>query len=244
MAPPILQPVIDWQRQCAAVIPCFNEAPEIGKVVAQVRRHLPNVIVVDDGSTDNTAENARRAGAEIIRLAKNSGKGAALKSGWRHARELGFSWVLLLDGDGQHDAEDIPRFFACAGNTGSNLVVGNRMGDCSAMPWLRRQVNQWMSNRISHLTGAVLPDSQCGFRLAHLDTLANLTMHANRFEIESAMLVAFCRAGRKVEFVPIRTLYGNRGSKINPLTDTLRWWHWRLLKLRRPWPNPGDYTTE
>ena len=234
---PVLPEVIDWQRQCAAVIPCFNEAPGIGTVVAQVRRHLPKVIVVDDGSTDATAECARLAGAETLRLAKNSGKGAALKSGWRRARELGFSWVLLLDGDGQHAAEDIPRFFACAGETGSALVVGNRMGDCAAMPWLRRTVNQWMSRRISHMTGAALPDSQCGFRLVHLETLSHLTLHANRFEIESAMLVAFLNAHRRIEFVPIQTIYHGRPSKIKPFADTARWLRWRLAQrtLVRDW---------
>ena len=226
---------MDWKRQCAVVIPCFNEAAGIGMVVSETQKHLPTVIVVDDGSTDATAENARAAGAEVVRLAKNSGKGAALRAGWQRARELGFAWVLMLDGDGQHAADDIPRFFDCAGNSGAALVVGNRMGDCPAMPWLRRQVNRWMSQRISRMTGAKLPDSQCGFRLAHLQTLSGLTLFANRFEIESAVLVAFCRAGWKVEFVPIRTLYGNGGSNINPLTDTWRWLNWQFQNQTIEW---------
>jgi glycosyltransferase involved in cell wall biosynthesis len=225
---------MDWKRQCAAVIPCFNEAERIGMVVSQVQRHLPTVIVVDDGSTDPTAEKARAAGAQVIRLPNNLGKGAALQTGWQRAQELGFSWVLMLDGDGQHTADDIPRFFACGGKKGSALVVGNRMGDCRAMPWLRRKANQWMSKRMSQMTGMVLPDSQCGFRLAHLKTLSGLNLCANRFEIESAVLFAFCRAGRKVEFLPIRTLYGSSGSKINPLTDTFRWLKWRFLNSRPP----------
>jgi glycosyltransferase involved in cell wall biosynthesis len=99
---------VDWTRQCAAVIPCFNEAPFIASIVAKVRSHLPSIIVVDDGSTDGTALKAKAAGAEVIRLACNAGKGAALQKGWRHAREQGFSWVLMMDGDGQHAAEDIP----------------------------------------------------------------------------------------------------------------------------------------
>ncbi len=97
------------------------------------------------------------------------------------------------------------------------------------MPWLRRQVNRWMSRRISQMTGADLPDSQCGFRLARLDTLQALSFQANRFEIESAMLAAFLAAGKKVEFVPVQTIYAHRGqgSKINPLTDSWRWLRWR-----------------
>ena len=136
---------MNWNHDCAAVIPCFNEAAHAGKVVTAVEKHLSKIIVVDDGSTDATSEQAKRAGAEIIRLPNNSGKGSALQKGWRRARTLGFTWVLLLDGDGQHAADDIPNFFECAEKTGSTLVVGNRMENSGAMPLLRRGVNRWMS---------------------------------------------------------------------------------------------------
>jgi glycosyltransferase involved in cell wall biosynthesis len=218
---------MDWTRDCAAVIPCFNEAAHIRRGVTDVGTCLPKVIVVDDGSTDATAENAQAAGAEILRLQKNLGKGAALRRGWRHARKCGFNWVLLLDGDGQHAADDIPKFFHCAEATGAELVVGNRMDNAAAMPFVRRSVNRWMSRLLSRMTGAELPDSQCGFRLAHRETLSNLDLRANRFEIESAMLVAFLAAGKRVEFVPIQTIYENRGSKIHPLADSWRWLCWR-----------------
>jgi glycosyltransferase involved in cell wall biosynthesis len=221
---------MNWNRDCAAVIPCFNEAAHIGRVAAAVQKHLSKVIVVDDGSTDATAAQAKLAGAEIIRLPKNSGKGAALQTGWRRARELGCKWVFLLDGDGQHAADDIPVFLERAEKNAATLIVGNRMKNAAAMPWLRHRVNRWMSRRISKLTGRRLPDSQCGFRLVHLETLANLPLHANRFEIESAMLVAFITAGEKVEFVPVQTIYENTASKINPLADTWRWLRWRLAQ--------------
>jgi glycosyltransferase involved in cell wall biosynthesis len=215
------------------VIPCFNEAAHIGAVVADVKIFLPNVIVVDDGSTDATAEKAKLAGAEIIRLTENSGKGAALRAGWRRAGELDCDRVLMLDGDGQHSANDIPNFFECAENSGAKLVVGNRMKNPAAMPWLRRKVNLWMSKRISRLTGAQLPDSQCGFRLAHLETLLRLPLHANRFEIESEMLVAFLAAREKINFVPVRAIYKNEASKIQPFADTIRWLRWRLAQSKK-----------
>src|SRR6186713_2545868 len=138
---------MDWARQCAAVIPCRNEAASIGKIVSAVRTQLPSVIVVDDGSTDGTAERAVRAGAETLRQPTNQGKGAALGTGWRRARDRGFAWAMTMDGDGQHAPEDISLFLSCAETTGATLVVGNRMNGAGAMPWLRRRVNHWMSRR-------------------------------------------------------------------------------------------------
>ena len=214
------------------MIPCFNEAAEISEVVAGVKRFLPNVIVVDDGSTDATAGLAKNSGAKVLSLKKNSGKGAALRAGWKFARELDFNWILMLDGDGQHAADDIPKFFYGAEKTKAALVIGNRMENSAAMPWLRRKVNQFMSKRISRLTGAQLPDSQCGFRLAHLETLLRLPITANHFQIESEMLVAFLAAGSKIEFVPVQTIYKNAASKIRPLPDTWRWLRWQFAQCK------------
>ena len=243
----------DWPRHCAAVISCFNEAERIGPLLTRLRRHLPRVIVVDDGSTDATAEIARDGGAGVVRLLKNGGKGAALRTGWRRAREEGFFWALMLDGDGQHAPEDAPGFFACASRTGARLVIGNRMGRAAAMPWVRRRVNQWMSRRISALTGVPLPDSQCGFRLAHLRTLLELPLATNHFEIESEMLTAFLAAGNRVEFVPVQTIYHAGPSRIRPIRDAWRWCRWLSAQPQtragtvlapaplwiRPQPNPA-----
>ena len=216
----------DWKRQCAAVIPCFNEAGRIGPVVTGVRRHLPKVIVVDDGSLDATREEATAAGAEVIRRPANAGKGSALRAGWEQARLAGFTWALSLDGDGQHAAGDIPEFFACAERTSARLIIGNRMGEGTPMPSLRRWTNRAMSRCLSNLTGAWLPDSQCGFRLAHLDNVLQFPLAAARFVIESEMLVAFLAAGEHVEFVPIQVIYGAERSKICPVLDTWRWLRW------------------
>jgi len=95
---------------------------------------------------------------------------------------------------------------------------------------LRLWANRWMSSRISGLTGRDLPDSQCGFRLAHVETLMALPLQADRFEIESEMLLAFLTAGKKVEFVPVQTIYESGTSKINPVTDSWRWLRWRLAQ--------------
>jgi len=216
---------------CVAVIPCFNEARTIAPLVTAVRRFLSTVIVVDDGSTDGSSHLAGRAGAELIVHGRNLGKGTALKAGLSRARERGFAWALVLDGDGQHAAGDLPALWRCAEHTRALLVVGNRMHNARAIPWLRRQVNRWMSRQLSRRARRYLPDTQCGFRLVHLETWATLPLKAERFEIESEMLMAFLAARHPVDFVPIRVIGCNRRSHIHPLTDSLRWWKWwRQLK--------------
>jgi glycosyltransferase involved in cell wall biosynthesis len=216
----------EWRARCAAVIPCLNEEAAIGPVVEGVKRRLSTVIVVDDGSTDRTPSEAEAAGATVLRNARNLGKGASLRIGWAHARQKGFSWALCLDGDGQHAADDIPGFFECAARGSAQLIIGNRMTDASAMPWIRRFVNRWMSRRLSKVAGVPLPDSQCGFRLMNLDVWSGLPVQCNHFEIESEVLLAFLKAGFRVEFVPIRTVYKSEQSKINPFSDTIRWFKW------------------
>jgi glycosyltransferase involved in cell wall biosynthesis len=217
--------VID-PTNCAAVIPCFNESASIAPLVAAVRRQLPFVLVVDDGSTDATASVAENAGAAVVRHDRNLGKGAALKTGLARALQRGCEWAVTLDGDGQHAPADLPALVRCAEATGARLVIGNRMNEAQKIPWLRRQVNRWMSRKISQRAGRQLPDTQSGFRLVHLRTWSALALRAQHFEIESEMLLAFLAAGRRVEFVPVQVIRSGRGSHICPLADSLRWWRW------------------
>ena len=211
------------------VIPCLNEAESIERVVIAARRFVQSVFVIDDGSRDGTAAIAKRAGAEVLRHEFPCGKGAALQTGWAHAKKCGFQWALTMDGDGQHAVEDIPKFFEAVEQTGATLVAGNRMGHPQGMPRVRRFVNRWMSSRISALAGIRLPDSQCGFRLMNLETWAALPVKAAHFEIESDVLLAFARSGEAIEFVPIAVIYKEEQSKIHPVRDTMRWirWWWR-----------------
>ncbi len=217
---------------CAVVIPCFNEEGTISPLVASVRRHYPTVIVVDDGSTDDTPVLAKAAGAAVASHARNLGKGAALKTGLSLALRQGFEWAFTLDGDGQHNPDDMPAFLRCAEQTGARLIIGNRMQNAQAMPWLRRQVNRWMSRRISRYTAMNLPDTQCGFRFVHLRTWATLPLTTAHFEVESETLLAFLDSGHRVEFVPIELIDGRRASRIAPVVDSVRWWKW--WRARRP----------
>jgi glycosyltransferase involved in cell wall biosynthesis len=217
---------MDLRAKCAAIIPCFNEQATIASVARSVSPQVGHVIVIDDGSTDRTALEAEKAGAEVIRHASNKGKGQALRAGMLRARELNFEWALTLDGDGQHTADDIPKFFDCISKTSAKLVVGNRMSAAHKMPWLRRVVNRWVSRRLSAAAGQKFPDSQCGFRLVDLQAWSELQLRTTRFEVESEWLLAFARAGFRVEFVPIQVIYKDEQSKIHPIRDTIRWFRW------------------
>jgi glycosyltransferase involved in cell wall biosynthesis len=223
--------------QTAVIIPCFNESQAIASVVTGAKRHVSLVIVVDDGSTDDTAGVAEKAGATILRHNKNAGKGASLADGFRRALQLGNTWAVCLDGDGQHDPDEIPKFLAAAQNTGARMVIGNRMTSdqgssaeqrnrTKPMPWLRRAVNRYMSRRLSSLAGQSLLDSQCGFRLLDLKAWSAIATSTTRFEIESELTLAFARAGHRIEFVPIRVIYKQEQSKIQPVRDTIRWFKW------------------
>jgi len=215
---------------CGAVIPCHNEGGTIGDVVRGVRALISWVLVVDDGSTDATARIAQEAGAQVLSLSARSGKGNALRRGWRVAEAAGLEWVLMLDGDGQHEPAEAERLLAVA-SLRAPLVVGNRF-PAPAMPAMRRRVNEWMSHRMTRMTGQPLPDSQCGYRLAHLPALRRLGLTSQCFEIESEMCLAFARAGHAIAFVPVSARYGAEQSKIRPIADTWRWCRWYLCAGR------------
>jgi glycosyltransferase involved in cell wall biosynthesis len=222
-----------WHHECAVVIPCFNEQAAIAGVVRDVRRLVRTVFVVDDGSSDGTADVAAEAGALVIRHAERSGKGAALMRGFLAARERGFTHVLCMDGDGQHAVADIPAFFDCCEQTKAGLIIGNRFEVKGRMPIVRRWVNILMSRALSCAAREKLPDTQCGFRLLRLSLLSSVETWSTHFEFESELLMEVIRAGGRIAFIPIETIYRSEQSKINPVRDTLRWLSWLLSSLFR-----------
>ena len=197
-----------------AVIPAYQEAPRVGRVVVGARAHLP-VLVVDDGSTDGTAAAARSAGAEVIVQQPNGGKGAALRAGFRWALDHGFDAVVTLDADGQHDPAEIPRFTdAFEGHT-ADLVVGRR--DFRRMPPGRRIANVVGGWAMSWAAGRSIPDNQSGYRLLSqrlMEAVAVSDEHGFEYEIE--MITTCIRRGYLLEWVPIRTIYAGEPSHIRP----------------------------
>lgn len=204
-----------------AVIPAFNESRHIQAVVQATLCHLP-VIVVDDGSKDATAELAAKAGAEVMIQRPNQGKGAALKRGFERALQKGSDAVVMLDADGQHDPEEIPKFLQCYRETKADLIIGER--DYSQMPTLRRLTNTFGRWSFSAALGRYIVDNQSGYRMLSRRMMEKtLEARESRFEFEVEMIVMCVKAGYSLSGVPIRTIYADEKSHIQPFRHTVKW---------------------
>ncbi|HXG25883.1 MAG TPA: glycosyltransferase family 2 protein [Candidatus Binatia bacterium] len=202
-----------------ALIPAHNEAPRIGRVVAAAARSLP-VLVVDDGSTDDTATVAEAAGARVIRQEPNRGKGAALRAGFAAALEAGAEAVLTLDADGQHDPAEIPAFLGLyarrtIARVPTELIVGRR--SFSRMPIVRRLANGLGTLTLSVALGRWIHDNQSGYRLVGRRLMtAMLDSEELGFAFEVEMIAVCLREGWPIGWVPVRTIYGDERSHIRP----------------------------
>jgi glycosyltransferase involved in cell wall biosynthesis len=236
---------MDVRSQTAAVIPAFNDEKHIGDIVRRTRDRLEHVLVIDDGSSDQTAQRAREAGAEVIVHSENRGKGEAIKTGLGHwlaaaspsagGLDRKVAWVILLDSDGQHLPEEIDRFLSAAGSaTRPTFFIGNRMNNLVGMPFIRRVVNRYMSSRISRVCGQEIPDTQCGFRMLDRQMIPELLGGGHRFDYETEVLILASRKGYRVESVPITTVYSDQVSKIHPMRDAIRFfklmWRYKIMR--------------
>ena len=224
--------LVQIRLKAAAIIPAYREEKHIGDVVRRTRQQLDHVLVVDDGSNDQTVQRAREAGAEVIVHSQNRGKGEAIKTGLRHWLDRQFTHIVVLDADGQHLPEEIDRFIAAAASAAEpSFFLGNRMNNLTGMPFIRRVVNRYMSKRISGFCGQKIPDTQCGFRMLDRQLIPELLGGANRFDYETEMLIIASRKGYRIESVPITTVYSDEVSKIQPMRDALRFF--KLMRRYR-----------
>ncbi len=214
----------------AALIPAFREEKHIAAVVAETRKYLDDVVVIDDGSGDRTAALAEEAGARVLINAQNMGKGASLAVGLDRLFADGFDAAVCLDADGQHLPREIPRFLEAAKE--ADLVIGSRMDDVRDMPFARLWTNRVTSWILSRLSGVRVPDTQCGYRLVRREAWRGVTVASRNYDFEGEMIVAMGRKGFRVTSVPVSTVYGDEVSSINPVRDTIRFFKmvWRLWR--------------
>jgi glycosyltransferase involved in cell wall biosynthesis len=206
-----------------ALIPAYQAGARVGPVVTTARAYLP-VVVVDDGSTDDTATVAEQAGATVLRQVPNAGKGAALRAGFRHALTAGVDAVVTLDADGQHDPDDIPAFLAAFAVSRPELVLGRR--DFGSMPPVRRLSNTLGGWVFSAAVGRNVADNQSGYRLVGRRLMAALLDSTESgFEFEVEMIARCIALGLPIAEVPVRTIYAGEPSHIRPwrhFTEFLR----------------------
>jgi len=218
------------------LIPAYNAAKSVGDVVRASKEIVRDVVVVNDGSRDDTASVARTAGAEVVDHPQNRGKGGALKTGFAHAIKNGYDVVVTLDADGQHLPREIPKFLKSREETKADLIIGGRSHLFGEMLPRRRLANRFSAWSIAKASGTKVTDSQSGFRLYSANLLRNVRLRTEGFDLESEVIVRAGVGGFKVLTIPIDLGFvdGISTSHYKPLKDTLRI-AWTVTRARLFW---------
>ena len=207
------------------IIPAYNNETTIAEVVQRTRCEIDNVLVVDDGSTDKTAPLAEGAGAYVLKVSKNKGKGNALRISFRYAVVNDFDAVITLDADLQHDPSEIPKFIKHHATNKSKIVIGARLHSKRKMPRVRYANNIIGTYTFSWLIGQPIEDSQCGFRLYDREVIENIPIMNDGFEAEADIILRAGKRGYRIGFVPIKAIYFSgrqHRSYYRPIWDTFR----------------------
>ena len=221
-------------RYCV-VIPAFQAGDTIGDLVRRIKLLQLAVVVVDDGSRDQTASLAAQHGALVISHLQNQGKGRALRTGFDYALRSQYDGVITMDSDGQHDPEEIPHLIRAGEVQHAGIVVGDRMADGGAMPPLRRGTNAFMSAVVSALIRQRIPDSQCGSRFIRKEVLSSVPLRTAHFESETELLLSASLRRWKIISVRVRSIYQGHQSHIRPVRDAMRFLHLVVRHIVSRW---------
>jgi glycosyltransferase involved in cell wall biosynthesis len=206
------------------IIPAYNASLTISELIEKISEFIDksDIVVIDDGSKDETFAIAQNAGVVVLKHERNKGKGEALKTGFKYALEKNYDALLTIDADLQHDPSSIPDFLQRANDNFSGIIIGSREINLKKMPLARWLSNSLTSLILSILSGQTIRDSQSGYRLISTQVLKKVKLKAKKYDLESEILVKAGRKGFKIYAVPIRTIYHGGKSFINPFVDTAR----------------------
>jgi glycosyltransferase involved in cell wall biosynthesis len=191
----------------------------VGGVVRGLLGHLPEVLVVDDGSGDATSREAVAAGARVLERGENGGKGRAIRDGLADLLGRDVTHVAFVDADGQHDPDDLPGLLSAA-RSGADFVVGSRLKDPATMPAKNFWANTIGDKVLSRMTGLPIEDGQSGYRVIASRLLRHLRLRANRYSIENEILIKAAPYVERFATVPVKTIYGPARSHYRPFCDT------------------------
>lgn len=200
-------------------MPAYNVQATIAGVVRGALRYVPEVLVADDGSTDATAAEAAAAGAEVVSIGKNRGKGHALTTLFQVAASRGYRAVISMDADGQHDPCELPRFLEAHTRQPGSVIVGSRMHAREKIPRARYNSMHVARFFISLASNQFIEDTQCGYRVYPLAAIRRLELTQGRYVTESEILIKVGDLGGRVTTIPIGTIYGDHVSHFRPILD-------------------------
>ncbi len=211
-------------RNLAVLIPAYNASQTLPELIQRIKKALPqsSVIVVNDGSQDDSGNLARKAGATVLEHKVNQGKGEALRSGFDFVVQNGLDYVITIDADLQHRPEELRLFTEEIKNNPFDFIVGTRDFSFRNMPFDRVVTNFVSSVVLTLLSGQTIKDSQSGYRLISCKILREIKLKCRKYDLESEILIKAGRKGFKIGAVPIATVYEGSRSFINPVVDTGR----------------------
>jgi glycosyltransferase involved in cell wall biosynthesis len=214
-----MQPILQdrfLQHNACVLVPTYNNQNTLGQVLESILKYTDRILVVNDGSTDRTAEIiSGYPGIQVVSYEKNVGKGWALRQGFKKAQEIGYDYAITIDSDGQHFAEDLPKFLDVVDNNPDVLVIGARNMEQSFVPGKSN-----VGNRISTFwfwveTGVKLTDTQSGYRLYPIRRMKQMKFQTMKFEFEIEVMARASWSGIPITSVPIKVFYAEKGSRVS-----------------------------
>ena len=216
-------------RGTAILIPAYNEEKYIKEVIRGCFKYGLDIIIIDDGSTDNTMKAVKSISAprnlKLVPLKHtvNKGKGQSLKTGFSHVIKNNYSGVITLDADGQHNTDEIKNFLRAIEKESPDLIIGDRLGNTRNMPFIRKATNIFTSWIISNIAGRKISDVQSGFRYISAKVLRNIKLETKNFDTEPEIVIKASWLGYNIKNIPISTIYNKDFiSYVNPVTDTIK----------------------